>query len=239
MNRKLYAALKPGRIPLILPYCGGTFREPAARFSTMEQSYLCPATGCSGLLPTSAQATTRRSYASTSRICPKSRPVPSGSDRPTKTPPGACSRRRPGFTGLWRELWGEVHVSRDPRSQRWIHPRNALDRPTFDHKTFQAEGCGAGTQSRCGYRGALEGNCGGKSDQQFWRGVERTDREGAAAQQRRHGRLRAACTCVGPRMARRAEPSGRSFSFADLRFEATAWLGISDSNCRIRASLSL
>src|SRR3954451_10715342 len=27
------------------------------------------------------------------------------------------------------------------------------------------------------------GNCGGKSDQQFWLGVERTDREGAAAQQ--------------------------------------------------------
>jgi RNA-directed DNA polymerase len=63
---------------------------------------------------------------------------------------------------------------------------------------------------------------GGKSDQQFWLGVERTDREGAAAQ---HGRPMAACTCVGPRMARRAEPSGRSFSFADLRFETTAWLG--------------
>ena len=29
-----------------------------------------------------------------------------------------------------------------------------------------------------------------------------------------------------PRMARRAEPSGGSFSSADLRFETTAWLGI-------------
>jgi hypothetical protein len=29
-------------------------------------------------------------------------------------------------------------------------------------------------------------------------------------------------------------PSGRGFSFADLRFETTAWLGIQDSNRRIR-----
>ena len=31
------------------------------------------------------------------------------------------------------------------------------------------------------------------------------------------------------RLARRAEPSGRSFSFADLRFETTAWLSVSDA----------
>ena len=54
-----------------------------------------------------------------------------------------------------------------------------------------------------------------------------------------HGRPRAACTCVGPRMARRAEPSGRSFSFADPRFEMTAWLTMQSEAKRSRGRFSL
>ena len=84
---------------------------------------------------------------------------------------------------------------------------------------------------------------GGKSDQQFWLGVERTDREGAAAQQGRHGRHGR----LHMRRAKNGSPSGAlwtEFFFCGPPVETTAWLtmqseanGLADgSPCNLRCA---